>query len=349
MNNPYSSLPNYNFWYKSVSIPPSGSVDPVVKSFKISIDDKVATMGSCFAQHLSKNIRKHGFNYFITESCPNNLTSIEGLKFNYGIFSARYGNVYTVKQALQLFDRAFNLVDFNENIWERDGSFVDAFRPLIEPNGFASKDDLLNDRVVHLKNVRKIFEESNWLIFTLGLTEAWQSKVDNAIFPVAPGVNSGSFDVTLHEFVNFSVYDVIDQLNMFIEKCKSVNPKLKIILTVSPVPLVATYENRHVLTSTVASKSILRAASDFIERKFSDVVYFPSYEIITSPSSDGKYFEDDFRGVKEIGVNHVMRVFSKHFFTNDNVKLTNEDLIYHDFDIVCDEEVIANALNIAGY
>ena len=39
-----------------------------------------------------------------------------------------------------------------------------------------------------------MFEQSEIFIFTLGLTEAWRSKKDGAVFPLAPGVSAGSFD-----------------------------------------------------------------------------------------------------------------------------------------------------------
>src|SRR5690242_14800578 len=106
MSHPYKDQPNHKFWYKSVTSPAPGRIDPVTKSKIINKIDKVSTMGSCFAQHLAKNIAKAGFNYFVPEKAPGNLSESEALEKNYGIFSARYGNVYTVKQAVQLFDRA---------------------------------------------------------------------------------------------------------------------------------------------------------------------------------------------------------------------------------------------------
>jgi len=95
---------------------------------------------------------------------------------------------------------------------------------------------------------------------------------------------------------------------------------VKILLTVSPVPLVATYEKRHVLVSNTVSKSVLRVAADEVERAFDNVIYFPSYEIITSPANSGKYYQDDLRRVTDIGIDHVMRVFSKHFLVNQSIK-----------------------------
>jgi len=351
MSHPYTNLPDYNYWSRSMTSIHPGHIDPIVKSLKINTQEKISTMGSCFAQHLARKIANTGFNYFVPENAPNHMTDEQAFASNYGVFSARYGNVYTVRQALQLFERAFNLKKFEENIWSKDGYVVDAFRPQIQPTGFSTIDSLLEDREKHLESVRKIFTESDWLIFTLGLTEAWRSKTDGAIYPVAPGVSGGSFDPSIHEFINFSILDVLSDLRNLIDQIRSLNKNLKILLTVSPVPLIATYENRHILTSTVASKSILRVAADMMEREFQDVIYFPSYEIITSQASSGRYYADDLREVKQVGVDHVMRMFSKHFLKPEvyNNDISNEFFSVNSRQtIVCDEEVIEQAIRDSG-
>ena len=127
------------------------------------------------------------------------------------------------------------------------------------------------------------------------------------------------------------------------------------LLTVSPVPLIATYEKRHVWVSTTYSKAALRVAADAVERQFDNVIYFPSFEVITSPTAGSRYYADDLRQVTNLGVTHLMRLFSKHFFSNkhgmpsltaisgDAGGLKVED------DIVCDEEVIERALKLSGF
>jgi hypothetical protein len=122
-------------------------------------------------------------------------------------------------------------------------------------------------------------------------------------------------------------------------------------LTVSPVPLIATYEPRHALVSTTYSKAALRVAADEVERKFDNVFYFPSYEIITSPTAGGLYYHDDLREVRDAGVNHVMRIFTLHFMNGadpDVAHSTDLGTVHrHDVEIVCDEEVIQSSIRIS--
>jgi hypothetical protein len=272
MTNPYKGLNDYCFWSRSMTTPPPGQIDPATRNASILPSHNVATMGSCFAQHLAKYIRTSGLNYYVSESSPLGMSELEATQKNYGVFSARYGNVYTVRQAVQLFDRAFEEFSPVDGVWEKNGRFVDAFRPQIEPEGYGSVEDVKRDVVSHLNCVRDVFTKADWFIFTLGLTEAWRSRQDGAIYPTAPGVAGGEFDSSRYEFVNFTCDEIQADLCLLIEKIQGVNPDVQILLTVSPVPLIATYENRHVWVSTTYSKAALRVAADVAERRYKNVI-----------------------------------------------------------------------------
>ena len=355
--NPYRVLDDFCFWSRAMTAPAPGQIDPVVdpglRANRIESSYRIATMGSCFAQHLSRIVEQAGFNYYVPEAAPEGMAAGVARAHGYGVFSARYGNVYTVRQALQLFQRAFGSFHPQETAWARGGRFVDAFRPQIEPAGLASAAEVATEAERHLARVRDVFAHADWLILTLGLTEAWRSKLDGAVYPVAPGVASDSFDPDLHEFVNFTASEVRDDLFALIEAMRKLNPGVRLLLTVSPVPLIATAERRHVWVSTTYSKSALRVAADEAERRFSDVTYFPSYEVITSPAAGGRYYADDLRQVTELGVKHVMRLFRKHFLSQPETaaKPAVEPVaaLTPDMEVDCDEEVIERALRKSGF
>lgn len=348
MSHPYRDLPDHCFWSKAMSAPAPGRIDPVTRSGRIGATDKVSTMGSCFAQHIGKRVQKLGLHYFVPEAAPDHLDEAARAAGNYGIFSARYGNVYTVRQAVQLFDRAFGALEPVEDVWAHpEGGYVDAFRPQIDREPLASPEAVRAAQAAHLAAVRAVFLESDWLVFTLGLTEGWRSKRDGCVYPLAPGVAGGSFDPARHEFVNFGLDEVRQDLFAFIERVRGRNPSVKILLTVSPVALAATYEPRHVLESTVYSKAVLRVAADEARARYDDVFYFPSFEIITSPASCGRYYADDLRQVTKLGVDHVMRVFEDHFVSPSQEREAPVDLgatIFESDDVVCDEEAIERAM-----
>lgn len=355
MKSPYHSLPAYTRWKKAVAEPDYTSVDPVTNfPWKIGSSDKVATAGSCFAQHIARHLKQSGFDYYVAEDGHPLADDAQRERFNYGTYSARYGNIYTPRQLVQLFERAFGSFEPSEENWLNDtGKFVDPFRPNIEPDGFASEAELINDRRQHLAKVRLMFETLDVFVFTLGLTEAWRSKVDGAVFPVCPGVAGGKFDAQKYEFCNFRVSEVISDLETFLGLLKSVNPNARVILTVSPVPLVATAEDRHVLTSTTYSKSVLRVACDEIERAHEHVAYFPSYEVITGAFNKGRYFAEDLRNANEEGVSHVMRLFLQHATQAGVIDAPSPKVdtdrgflarMMHVVKTICEEELIESSL-----
>jgi hypothetical protein len=314
-DHPYKSLPDKAFWKRAVAAGAPGDVDPVgIFDLRIDSESKVATAGSCFAQHIARHLRQSGYSYYVAEPGHPLLPASVRANNNYGLFSARYGNIYTARQLWQLFERAFGRFHPAESVWEKaNGVVVDPFRPTTQPRGFISKAELLNDREQHLAAVRTMFETLDVFVFTLGLTECWRSRDDGAVFPICPGVEGGRFDSERYEFYNQPVDDVISDLTSFRDGLATVNPEAQIIFTVSPVPLVATAEaGAHVLSATTYSKSVLRVASETMRARFDNVHYFPSYEIITGAFNRGSYYAADLRNVLEEGVSHVMRLFMQH-------------------------------------
>lgn len=315
---PYADLPDHAFWRRAIAAIAPDEIDPVVAvPFSFGARAKVATAGSCFAQHIGRYLKAANCAYLVTES-PHPLLTEEAARItNYGVFTARYGNIYSAKQLLQLFERAYGRFRPAEDIWiEPTGTVRDPFRPTIQPGGFNSEREYQLDRARHFSAVREAFETLEVLVFTLGLTEAWRSRADGAVYPVCPGVSGGVFAPERHEFVNFDVTEVTGDLRAFIEGLRAVNPGAKVILTVSPVPLAATAAQQHVLASTIYSKSVLRVAAETVARACDNVAYFPSYEIIVSGAA-GDYFAVDRRTVTEKGVGHVMRIFARHYLKSE--------------------------------
>lgn len=321
MKNPYDDRPDSAFWSRAVARVPAAAVDPVTPGgrFAIGPADPVATAGSCFAQHIARFLVGSGFNFLRTEADPAGegaAAAAGGDPHGYGLFSARYGNVYTCRQMLQLFRRAYGLFEPADDVWTRaeDGRLVDAFRPRIAARGFDTAEALRREREGHLACVRRAFEDCAVFVFTLGLTEAWRSRADGAVYPLAPGVVAAGPDPAAYEFHNFTVAEVAADLDEFLLGLREVNPGVRCILTVSPVPLVATYTEAHVLAATTYSKAVLRvAAQQAADRHGARVAYFPSYEMITGPQARGRFFADDLRSVTAEGVASVMSVFRRHF------------------------------------
>ncbi len=186
-------------------------------------------------------------------------------------------------------------------------------RAMVDRMVFSSEREFRLDREQHFTAVRQAVEQCDVFVFTLGLTEAWVNREDGAVYPLCPGTAAGTFDPARHRFVNFRMTQVLGDMREALDFIRDRNPRVRFILTVSPVALVATAEDRHVLVSTTYSKSVLRTVCGELDAQYEDVAYFPSYEIISGSFSRGAYYAPDSREVTEAGVQHVMRLFMKHY------------------------------------
>jgi hypothetical protein len=307
---PYEGLPKTNYWRSGVAeVDPTTIQGLYVKKFAIERTTKVATAGSCFAQHIGRRLKQRGFDVLDFEPPPASLSAASTTKFGYNIYSARYGNIYLCRQLLQLAQEAFNRRSPAEVAWTKDGRFFDALRPGVEPEGFDTLEELVHHRRTHLQAVHKLLSEAELFIFTFGLTEGWISRVDGTAYPTAPGTIAGQFDPAKYQFKNFTYSEVLSDFLEFRELMRSVNPRIRFLLTVSPVPLTATASSNHVLVASTYSKAVLRGVAGELTERFQDVDYFPSFELIASHFSKGAFFDSNLRSVTDEGVDTVMRIF----------------------------------------
>lgn len=343
MSNPYKDLPETAFWKTAVAtrnmFDIEGLWDP---KFHVRPHQKVSTYGSCFAQHIGRALQGRGYRWLKSETPPIRLSEQDKTRFNYGIFSSRTGNIYTASLLKQWVQWAFDEVAVPTEVWEKDGRYFDPFRPRIEPNGFKDVEELLASRSVALEAFRQSILDANFFVFTMGLTESWINAEQEYEYPMCPGTVAGEFDPESHKFVNQSFQTIRQDMRQTFRLMRKHNAALKFILTVSPVPLTATMSDQHVLVATMASKSKLRAVADCMQEEEKFVDYFPSYEIINSPTFRGAFFEPNQRDVNHRGVEFVMDMFfsctyAKYGTPPTKSKRTEKTTKQ---DVVCEEELL---------
>lgn len=343
--NPYNDLPSSAFWKTGVAEENPYLIDGIYKKkFSISPKAKIVTAGSCFAQHITRHLKKNGYNVLDVEPAPPGLPETLHQKHGFSTYSARYGNIYSVRQLLQLAQEVTNERTPQNYIWKKNGKYFDALRPNVEPEGLDSQQEVIEHRQYHLKKVREAFEELDLFIFTLGLTEMWVDRASGTVFPTAPGTIAGEFNDKEYAFENAQFRDVVQDFNQFQSIMKQMrgNKSFKTILTVSPVPLTATASGKHVLVSTAHSKSILRAAAGQLSHKSKKIDYFPSYEIATNPRLHSTAFSGNLRSIRDETVDTVMRhFFSEHPAVQKKYQtLTPENELLSRESIQCEEAIL---------
>jgi hypothetical protein len=334
---PYQTQPARSFWRTSVANRHYADLCDLWRPLLLVKKDRIATAGSCFAQHIGNNLNARGAAFMDMEPLPIIFNSSdEARKWGYGVFSCRYGNIYNTRQLLQLFYESHDERTPTERVWEKQGRFFDALRPSVDPVGQNSAEAVLALRARHLLAVRRMFAELDLFIFTMGLTECWENTEDGTIFSLAPGTLVGKYDPLKYKFRNLRAADIRNDMLEFWKQLRIVNPRARMLLTVSPVPLAATYTQNHILAATTYSKSVLRAAAGELAEDIDDIHYFPSYEIISSHPSRGMFFEPDQRNVNMFGVDYVM----SHFFSGPlSVEFGGQSVAaqIENFELICDE------------
>jgi hypothetical protein len=307
---PYEGLPRASFWRTGVQAYPAEAIADLYRpKFPVTPSTKIATAGSCFAQRITRNLRERGFGIIDREPAPPGLTPEAAASFGYGLYSARYGNIYTARHLRQLVAEAFRAFRPADAIWRRGDRYHDAMRPSVEPLGLLSAEAVSDHRQYHLRQVRQMILTAEVFLFTMGMTEAWEHAPSGTVYPTAPGVISGCYDPAIHQFKNFRFQEIYADLRAFFKFAKRHNPGLKIILTVSPVPITATATGHHVLSASIYSKSVLRAVAGQLQDEEPDIDYFPSYEIVMKTLYEGRFFEENARTVRPEGVAAAMDAF----------------------------------------
>ncbi|WP_088708449.1 GSCFA domain-containing protein [Noviherbaspirillum denitrificans] len=351
-HHPYTSLPSKSFWKAAIAERDALDIaDLWNPKFSLAKSDRVITTGSCFAQHISRALKSNGFNWFNAEPAPAHLDEDARANAGYDVFSFRLGNVYTARQLRQWTAWALGLEEQSREIIRGNGRYFDPFRPTIPQDGFASEEELWAARDVTLQCIRTAVRSADVFVFTLGLTEAWMNK-QGFIYPLCPGTIRGTFSKEEHFFHNFTFEEIYADLDYTFSELRRLNPDLRFLLTVSPVPLTATATQNHVLVATTYSKSVLRAVAGTLTDRYADVDYFPSYEIITAPPFEGRFFDQNRRTVTSEGVAFVMRQFlsaledaSTKSTHRDEVDIAGVDRIpaaqsTSEEDVVCEEIIL---------
>jgi hypothetical protein len=348
---PYDDLPEHAFWRTGVAEAGIFGLSGLWRSrWTLPADARFATFGSCFAQHISRALVARGMGWVDAEPAPGRCPPEIIRAFGFGVFSARTGNIYTAAQLLLHARMAAGQADPDAvEVWEVDGRFYDSLRPAIEPDGFASAEEARLSRQSTVRAFRRAAAGADVLVFTLGLTEGWESTATGQPYALCPGTAAGQFDPASHRFRNHAYPDIRAAMEEALAGLRGINPDLRVLLTVSPVPLTATASGQHVLSATTYSKSVLRAVAGDLAAADPLTDYFPSYEIIAGAPARAMFYEPNLRSVATAGVETVMG----HFFrgldlgglarhtaeTGDQPPSVAEDEAAAE-DLVCEEEIL---------
>jgi GSCFA family protein len=265
----------------------------------------IASMGSCFAREIRKVLLRKEYNYILEETDhPSSVHASAAWERTYNTFSMR-----------QILEYTFESFNPKTRWWvsPKTGQVQDPYRRIIlyETIEQAEK-DFLN----HIECSKRAIMKAKVLILTLGLSEIWEDNSDGSVIclPSGPYFNEGggkgeyNFRVSRYQ-------ENLDNLETIHKIVKKYNEKCKIIVTISPVHLWATFrDDMDVISANCNSKSTLRAVADEFVTRHRNSFYFPSYEIATSFTMmmNQSCFE---KGKENFHINQeTVELIMKHFF-----------------------------------
>ncbi|MDN5199962.1 GSCFA domain-containing protein [Fulvivirgaceae bacterium BMA10] len=259
-------------------------VNIAISPSKIDLQDKLLSIGSCFAESIGGRLISNKF-----KACVNPY----GVIFNpVSIFNLLSDTLQCVEPEADSYVKSEG-VYFNYN-FHSDLSNLDenALKSMIE-----------NAQ----KNTNELLKSSRWLIITLGTAVVYK-RVDNGhIVANCHKVPATSFSKCMLE-----PDEILDSFNHFFSQFQKVNDHCRIILTVSPV--------RHIkdtLEVNALSKAILRTAAEKIRKGNDKIDYFPAYEMMIDDLRDYRFYKSDMIHPTETAEDYIWEAFGKSYFDTD--------------------------------
>ena len=259
--------------------------------FKIDRTSKVLTIGSCFSDSLG---------HYLAQS------KINCLHNPYGVVSNPVSIFRLLSQSLNKLPVKTNYFTENQGIWYH--------YDFHSKHCHQDKSHLENELNKLHQDVGEFLKKTDYLIITLGTAFAYR-LIHNS-YVVA---NCHKKEATFFKKEILSLKEVDIRFRQFYEKLMQVNPKVKLIFTVSPV--------RHIkdtLQGNSLSKSILRIASQQFTEASKNITYFPSYEILMDDLRDYRYYSEDMIHVNEVGQKYVIEHFKKTAFSSELLHFISE-------------------------
>ena len=273
-------------------ITPNDIIQNFTKTTLVGEDTKVSSIGSCFAEEILIWLNQNNFN----------------------TVQPGWGMVYNPRNIKLIVKAALEYETFapSERLWDfGDGDIRTPYIKCqsLQPVFLGSNESAaLKKEEAVFQKFASVLKNIDLLIITLGQTEYWYSDGDKEYpFYAAPwaGIEGGK---EKHRSSNLTQSEVCSDLRETIELLKKHNSDLKILVSVSPVPLVAsTQKGLSAYVYAGAAKSSLHSAVMEVVSDSEDVFYMPSYEIVMAEPQNS--FKDDGRHVLRATVDKIMNTF----------------------------------------
>lgn len=254
--------------------------------WKIDYDTRLLTIGSCFAEVVGNQLFESKFqvlpNLFGTVFNPFSITKLVKMAYSetlphVGHYLRSNGDLY------------FHY-DFHSSVYSS-----------------TSVDDLDNKIRRSLYQMKQFLQNTDVLVLTFGTAFVYRYLKTNEWITNCHKAPGKEFSKEL-----LSLETLTRSMDELLKILQSLNPQMKVILTVSPVR-----HTRDTLQLNQVSKSILRLLSYDLELRYDHVTYFPAYEILLDELRDYRFYEPDLIHPDSVATDHIFRTFLRTYLDAD--------------------------------
>ena len=269
----------------------STQIDIPHSAVEITYNDRILTLGSCFAENIGTKLQEACFLTFINP------------------FGVMY-NPMSVAQGIRhlLSEKEFTAADLFQS-----GSL---WNSLAHSSTFSATtaDEALQKINSRLQVARYFLHETNVMMITLGT--AWVFELVDTRKIVS---NCHKLPASRFTRRRLSVDEIINEFTEVFGLLRNSYPGLKFIFTVSPIRhwKDGAHEN-------TVSKSTLHLAVDALEKQFDFVHYFPAYEIMMDELRDYRFYASDMLHPSDVAVDYIWQRFGDTYFSSETLNLIKE-------------------------
>ncbi len=272
--------------------------------FTLEPGSSVFTVGSCFARNVEAYLMSAKFRVPVLELMDSPVfTGVPRDTINNYSAPSIFNEFYWALEK----DAAF---DPDVHCFEAPGGYIDLHLGELQK---ALPLDVVKERRKAVSHTYRAAMACDAIIITLGLSEVWFDThsgfyVNHAPLPNITRLAPGRFElhVLSYEEVRSYLTRAIDLI------VKHSNKPPRIILTVSPVPLMTTFRDKDVAVANSYSKAVLRAVSEEIISRYDFVSYFPSFESVGLSDRNVAWMTDQVHPTKAVVAVQVARMLKAY-------------------------------------
>lgn len=280
-------------------------IPDIMPGFTISPRDKIFAIGSCFARGVEGRLAAMGYDVV---SRTNLFDEFQMKRHGWPHdFTNKYNVPSILNELRWVLGGGTGLPDDALYKVEHDQWHDAHANPVF---GLVTKETAVRQHQTLSRLVSKI-TECRVVIITLGLIEAWFDTKLGLYTNATPWRSGVSLERYRFRVLTFGqIEDALSEIHELLTEHG--HEGLRIVVTVSPVPLEATFTGSDIVIANTHSKALLRAAAAEWASANANVDYFPSYEIAMN-SSRSRTWHMDGRHVRKEAVAHIMDTFVANY------------------------------------